>query len=242
MISMAMPVALLMRAKGLKARAVSTSIPNASLPPSILAWSTDFSRTYDYNEQDSFIIIDTSSPKHLDKIVRFEKIEAIIDHHLGFEDYWAKKIGEKSQIKFIGAARTLVYEAWEQAGLADQISPTSAKLLTCGILDNTLNFSAKITTQRDREAYDKLISILGFSSDWSQTYFSSCIETILNDIPAALKNDIKLIDFKTLNKQLAAGQITIWDGSDFLNRYRQDICDTLGGMKPRLVYEYYQLE
>jgi inorganic pyrophosphatase len=142
-----------------------------------------------------------SEPEYFESFVDRERIDEVIDHHPGLEDYWQERIGDGATIEHVGAACTQVYEKWEQAGIADQISERSAALLMCGILDNTLNFGAAITNQRDRHAYQQLERRANLPHDWPAIYFEACGQSILSDLPRAIANDLKvLVTIKVTNK------------------------------------------
>lgn len=71
------------------------------------------------------------------------------------------------------------------------MSVTSAKLLICGILDNTLNFGAKVTTQRDTDAYNALLAQAELPENWTAQYVTECQDAILEDAVSAIHNDTK---------------------------------------------------
>lgn len=156
----------------------------------------------------------------------------MIDHHLGFEEYWQSRIGDKADIQFIGAACTRIYELWKEAGLLDEMSQLSAKLLVCGILDNTLNFRAHVTTDRDKAAYDDLLKRSGLPDDWPQRYFEECQAAILRDIGSALEKDLKIIQFRSFPEPLAVGQLAVWEGSEVLSQNAIAIQKVLEKLKP----------
>ena len=207
----------LLRASGLEARAVSTSVLNNSVTPAARSWPVQFNAAYRPGD-DSFIIIDTSSPDYLDKIVDLEKVEAVFDHHPGFEEYWHRRLDERAVIEPVGSACTLVYEAWQKAGLLASLSPEAAKLMICGILDNTLNLQAAIAGPRDKRAHEGLLKLVALPDDWAESYFADCDRGLLDGFPEVLGNDIKVLRFKTLDKSLAVGQIAVWDDSGLVDR------------------------
>lgn len=102
-----------------------------------------------------------------------EKIIGIIDHHVGYAEYWKDKLKEKAQIKFIGSVATIIVELYEKESLLEQISRDLAILLMSAILDNTLNLKAKITTKRDISAYKKLEKIIN-DETYPEKYFQEC--------------------------------------------------------------------
>ena len=215
----AVAYAELLNLKGEAAKAVSTSERNESITETIRSWRAHIDKEYTPSKADSFVLVDVSQPEHFDQFVEVDRVSEIIDHHPGYEDYWNDRIGAAAQIEFIGAACTQVYENWKRAGLLDKISITSARLLVCGILDNTLNFGAKVTTPRDEQAYQDLLKRADLPDDWTAMYFRECQESILNDAALAIKNDTKLLDFKTYPNQIAFGQVVVWDGKQVLEQH-----------------------
>jgi len=221
----------LLQAQAFEAAAVSTAPLNESIPNTVRSWGAPLQTTYTPSGSDTFIPIDLSDPTFFDPIVTEDRVEEIIDHHTGFESYWKDKIGDKAHIEFIGAACTLVYERWLHAGLVDAMGQTIARLLICGILDNTLNFGAQVSTKRDEDAYAALLPIADLPDDWTAQYFSECQTSILNDVEAALKNDTKIPTFATFGQAVCLGQLTVWDAQAF-EQYRTAIAKTLSDIKP----------
>lgn len=214
----------LLRLKGEDAIAYSSATINESVTKTIRSWDVSFSTNYTPSNDDSFILVDVSDPGYLDKAVSIDHIEEIIDHHVGFEEFWRDRIGDKADIEFIGAACTQIYERWLAAGLIDSMSETSARLLISGILDNTLNFKAAVTTSRDKTAYKELLRIANLPDDWTAQYFQECEESIFGDIEKALINDTKHMRFQNLSSEkVAFGQLVIWDANRVVNDYREDV-------------------
>jgi inorganic pyrophosphatase/exopolyphosphatase len=201
----------LLQKQGIKAQAVTTAALNDSIPPIVRAWKISLAREYTPSPDDTYTLIDVSEPGYFEKFVDMDRIDEIIDHHPGFEDFWQRRIGNHALIERVGAACTQVAERWEQAGLIDQISETSARLLMCGILDNTLNFGADITTDRDHKAYEVLKKYANLPEDWPAQYFRDCQQVILQDLAVSLKNDTKTPTLKTYPHPTAVGQFALWD-------------------------------
>lgn len=205
----------LLELQNIEAAAVSTAPLNESIPPLVKQWKTKLKRKYIATNQDRYTLIDISDPEYFEKFVDLDQVTQVIDHHTGFEEYWKSRINKEAKIEFIGAACTLVYEYWQAAGLLQEISQTSARLLICGILDNTLNFKARVSTSRDEKAYDDLVALADLPKDWPQTYFECCEKAITSDIAGALDKDIKHIDFRTYNQNLIFAQVVLWDAPAF---------------------------
>ena len=218
----------LLNLQGIEAIAFSSANINDSVTQTIKSWNAPLSFDYIVKPEDSFMLIDVSEPEFLEKHVDIDRVEEVIDHHVGYEKFWEERVGSKSNIEFIGSACTQVYEGWVKAGLFKKMSETSARLLISGILDNTLNFTAGVTTERDRRAYDELLSIANLPSDWTSRYFQECEESIFADISDALINDTKIMTFKNLSSEnVAFGQLVIWNANRAIGEYRDIIEETM---------------
>ncbi|MNX90914.1 putative manganese-dependent inorganic pyrophosphatase [compost metagenome] len=217
----AIAYAELLRRQGDDAIAYSSATINESVSKTIRSWDASFLTEYVPTDDDTFILVDVSDPDYLDKAVDIDRIEEVIDHHVGFEAFWRDRIGDKADIEFIGAACTQIYEKWLAADLVASMSKTSARLLISGILDNTLNFKAAVTTDRDRAAYDALLAVADLPDGWTAQYFSECQESIFGDIECALTNDTKMMTLSNIDTDaIAFGQLVIWSGERATNEYR----------------------
>lgn len=224
----AIAYAELLHLKGEDAIAYSSAAPNESVTKTIRSWDASFLTDYTPSDKDTFILVDVSDPDYLDKAVSIDRVEEVIDHHVGFEDFWQNRIGDKTDIEFIGAACTQVYEKWLTADLVDSMSETSARLLISGILDNTLNFKAAVTTTRDTAAYEDLLRIARLPEDWTTQYFTECQESILDDIERALSLDTKMMKFNNIRTDtIAFGQLVVWSGEQVIGEYRSSIEATM---------------
>ena len=135
----------------------STLAPlNQSIPPFILGLKYQLDPAEAASDA-KYIVLDTSNPDFFDKRVTVDNLVEIIDHHTGFEDYWKNYPNIKTQIEFIGSVCTIIFEKIVSSGYTEILDTDLCKLLVAGILDNTLNLKSSITTDRDRNAYDKLI-------------------------------------------------------------------------------------
>ncbi|HSX42856.1 MAG TPA: hypothetical protein VLF59_02100 [Candidatus Saccharimonadales bacterium] len=222
----------LLRKQGIEAQAVTTATLNDSIPPLVRAWKVDLARDYGPQSNDTYTLIDVSEPGYFEKFVDMDRVDEIIDHHPGFEDFWQQRIGDRALIEPLGAACTQVTEKWEQAGLIDRISETSARLLMCGILDNTLNFGADITTERDHKAYATLAKHAHLPENWAAQYFRDCQQVILNDLAKSLKNDTKTPTLKTYPHPTAVGQFALWDADTIAKESEAVFKQVISAIKP----------
>ncbi len=212
---------------GKQAAGVSTSALNESIPPSLRALPVNVLSQYQLRDDDQYIIMDASGAAEFDPIVRRDKVIELFDHHVGYEQEWREQLGDASHIEFIGAAATLIYEAWVSAGKQDEMSSASAQLLAAGILDNTLNFNADITTDRDKRAYVFLAKQAKLQPSWIATYFKECAKSVLVDLPLALKNDTKYFKRGGLDKELTMSQLVLWDAREVIAEYLHVFTTTL---------------
>jgi inorganic pyrophosphatase len=223
----------LLQKQGKPAQAVGEAMLNQSVPPVVREWQTDFNTVYTPSDDDTFTLIDISEPQYFEAFEDQSRIDEIIDHHAGFEEHWQEQIGDRAIIEHVGAACTLVYEKWEQSGILERMSQTSARLLMCGILDNTLHFGAKITTQRDRQAYEALSKIANLPEDWPARYFAACQAEIVRDLSQAVKDDSKTMHgLKTFANSITVGQLAIWDGPELAVQSFETFKHTLAADQP----------
>lgn len=205
----------LLKLQGIKAKFISTASPNSSVPKSLLSLQLGLDN-YNLSKDDKFIILDLSNKAFFERFVIEENIIELIDHHSGFEEYWQEKLGDKSIIESIGSVATIIFEKYEENDLLNKMSKDIAKLLMAAILDNTLNFTAKITTKRDYLAYQKLEDI-SKDNNFKADYFRECQEYIENNLIDSIFNDLKI---EVTNDFLpnVLGQLIIWDITSILER------------------------
>lgn len=211
----------LLNLQGIPARAISSAQPNASVSKTVLGWGTGL---HDYvpKPHDEFVLVDVSDYHHFDPMVVLDQVVEVIDHHPGYETYWAEKLRSAADIRPIGAAATQVFQRWQTAGLLPRISEQSAALLATAILDNTLNFTGQMTTTADIEAYAELAATAKLSADWPQQYFLECQASIEADLIGALAADLKRMKPDSNLPQIFA-QMTVWDADALLQKHHPAI-------------------
>ena len=203
----------LLNLKGKEAKAVSSAKTNESIPSSLLKLNIGLDN-YKPSKEDEFIIIDVSNKAFFDKFVNEDKIIEVIDHHVGYEEYWRNKLQDKAKIEFLGSVATVIVELYEKEGFLYEITKELAILLISAILDNTLNLKAKVTSKRDRVVYEKLERIIQ-DKKYSEKYFLECQLQINKDLKLAIENDTKT---EYVNSRLPPifSQLTIWDKEEVL--------------------------
>lgn len=211
----------LLNQRGKAAKTYIPSAPNYSVPQDLRLpeWENP---TFDLQPEDEAIILDISNPDTIAKFVPDHQILEIIDHHPGYEAYWHERIGNKAIIEKIGAVATSIFEWWGECWDYNKMSPAVAKLLLGAILDNTLNFNADITTERDRQSANKLAQIANtVLEDFTVWYFSAVSQTILADLQNALIKDCKQVILPTNQESFTFAQLTIWDSAKIINQSGQ---------------------
>lgn len=211
----------LLNLQGILARAVSSAKPNASVSKTVLDWGRAF-QVHEPSPTDEFVLVDVSDHHHFDPMVVLDRVVEVIDHHPGYEDYWANKLGSAADIRPIGAAATQVFQRWHSAGLLAKISQQSAALLATAILDNTLHFTSQMTTPADIDAYADLAARAKFAADWPEHYFLECQASIESDLANALAADLKRMKPESNLPQIFA-QMTVWDAEALLQKHRMMI-------------------
>lgn len=207
----------LLELKGEKAIAYSTAACNYSVCASLMEEGqiADVLPSGYEAEDLNYIIVDVSDPVYIKNSVPLDRVIEVYDHHAGFEEYWASRIGDRSHIEFIGAAATLIYRKWKEAGLQDQMSRSSALLLIAAILDNTLNRTSANTTAEDIEVFRELCRKENIGEEWCASYFSEVQANVEADLKTALFNDIKTISNHTVLPTRVA-QLCVWDAGSIL--------------------------
>lgn len=203
----------LLNQRGKSAEVYIPSRPNYSVPEGLRLPERE-NTVFDFRPGDQTIILDLSEPDVIHKLVSNDQILELIDHHPGYEEYWQNELGERAVIEKIGAVATSIFEWWGECWDYDKMSPEIAKLLLAAILDNTINFNAKITTERDRVAAAKLAEIAGVDFDkFVEWYFSEVSRTVLNDLENSLLQDSKEIEIKLSSGpvKLTFSQLLLWD-------------------------------
>lgn len=219
--------------QGYQAKAVCEATWNESISQSVRKWGSPLETAYHPSASDDFVLIDVSDPDHVEAFVVTDRVTEVIDHHPGFEHYWEQRLGKNAHIEFIGAACTQVYEQWKAAGRLNEMSVVSARLLITGILDNTLNFGAQVTTGRDRAAYEALLPRADLPNDWPDQYFTECEKTIFANVSGAIANDTKILAFTSLPGTIGVGQLVVWSAEKLIEQDKATIENTLSKMSPR---------
>ncbi len=204
----------LLQSLGMEVYAISASPLNESVSPLIQDLGFSFDSLDDFSNT-KFIILDVSNPEFFDECVREEDIIEIIDHHVGYSDYWNSK-NVKCDIDFIGSVCTIIYEYIINNKKEELLDENLCRLLIAGILDNTLALKSSNTTKRDIEALDELMRIGRIEESWIHDYFESCYKDLDEHLETYLINDIKIESTSPLIPKVI-GQLIVLDINTILN-------------------------
>ena len=203
---------------GIPAKAILCGHFNETIPTDIKQQYLRFENNCVFdNLATTFIIVDVSNPAYFSSFVDHEKIQEVWDHHLGFENYWQKRIGNKSHIEMVGACATLIWEQFIKHNLHNKISTASANLLSIAIISNTLNLNANVTHQRDIQALRELKTYISLGKLWVEKYYYDTTISIEKDPLHALMQDKKNIQLG--GKNFSIGQLEIWSVKNLLKKY-----------------------
>lgn len=120
-------------------------------------------------EYEKIILVDSSDLDGIDKRINPKNVIEIIDHRkINMSERFPHA---KIQIELVGAAATLIAEKYKEKNI--EFSKESATLIYGAIISNTLNFQAKVTTERDKKIASWLKKEYKFSDDFSHKMFLS---------------------------------------------------------------------
>lgn len=215
----------LLRLEGREAEVVFVGPLNHSVTQLAYQQSSDFLTEYSLKPEDQLVYIDLSGPENFAFAGEPEgRIAEIYDHHYGFEQYWIDRLGERSHIERVGAVATLIWEEYVKRGKSEEILSSDVNLLLLAILQNTLNFTAPDTNERDRAAFDQLLARSTLPADWQQTYWRQATEAIEQDFVRALKDDTKVFSDFASDRSLVFSQLELGVVENgFFERHRPEI-------------------
>ncbi len=134
------------------------------------------------------VLVDMSARPGLPEFVDPERVVEVIDHRL-HGDPSQSFPNAAVQVEAVGAAATLVFERFSQAGISP--SRETAILLQAAIQSNTQCLKGSVTTSRDIEAAHALQALHPLSADLINNQFRARSEEILQDLPSAILRETK---------------------------------------------------
>ena len=145
------------------------------------------------------VLVDTSDPDDAPNINPQNVIE-VIDHRR--ENKASNFSNAKVQIELVGSCATLIAEKFQKQNI--KITKESAALLYSAIISNTINFKAKVTTERDKIISEWLKTKFDLPENYAHEMFA-----YKSTLTESLK-DTLIADFKSFTfgeKQLSIAQI-----------------------------------
>ncbi len=184
-------------------------------------------------KDNEFIITDFNGLSMMHKDVNIEKLVEVIDHHTLSKDL-PKYKNAKIQIENVGAAATLVAERFKSLNIKP--SREAAILLFYGIISNSINLKAKITSKKD-------IEISNWLKQQCDEITTEKIEEIFRKKSIIDENHLREemeceITTPCQNKNVIVGQIEIVDVDDFLRIYKNKIINILKKVKEEKNADY----
>lgn len=185
-------------------------------------------------EDDKIVVVDTNYLKNIPK-VKLENIVEFIDHHVVTESEKICK-NAKFQVEMVGAVATLVAEKFFNDNI--EISRESAILLYYGIISNTINLKAKVTTKKDLQMAKWLKEKCAEISEEKVKE----IFTKKSQIRDSLRQEMEVaIVWKWKDKKITIGQLEYANIDQFLQENEEKIRKILQDVKQENDLDYILL-
>lgn len=207
----------LLNSKGIKSIATNNGeYLNNSITKSLLDLSYKLDDKLDI--KDKSIVLDVCNPTMISKEVLDSEIIEVIDHHpyYEYESFW-KDRDTNFILDEIGSVCTIIFEKIKSENKLDILDTDLCKLLICGIIDNTLNLKADITSKRDIDAFNELMSISKLDISYVDEYLNECQSIIESNLEYSIDSDIK-VDINEKDLPHIFGQLLINNIDSILNR------------------------
>lgn len=183
-------------------------------------------KNYIPQKNDKVIIVDNSTITRHPKEIDPGNVIEIIDHR----PYQALNnfINAKAQIELVGAAATIIAEKFRKQKIMP--SKKSAILLCGGIISNTLNFQAKITTKKDKKMFNWLNEFAMLPKYFANEMFGAKSNFTKEELLNMIVEDIRTPSDRA-GKMVSIAQIEMINAEDFINQYKYDLLKTLTQIK-----------
>lgn len=179
----------------------------------------------DADGYDEVILVDASDPAGLEGAVPVGKVIEVIDHRMVHES--GAFPNARVQIELVGAAATLIAEKFMLNGA--RLSKDSAALLYAGIVSNTLNFKAAVTTDRDWTAAAWLNGIAGLPRDFWKEMFVSKSDVSGDKLFRRMRDDFKW--FTLGGTRVGIAEIEMIGARVVVTERAAQICEELARIK-----------
>ena len=176
------------------------------------------------------ILVDASDKNGLARQIDVCKIVEIIDHRKITQAHAFPNA--KIQIELVGAAATLIAEKFFEKKL--EPSTHSAALLYSAIVSNTINFKAKVTTERDTKMAEWLLTRFALPQNFVNDMFahkSQFTRPIIEIMRSELATSFG-------GYPLAISQLEIVDAQQFVEKHLDEIKNALALIQQELKSKY----
>lgn len=203
-VACAFAYAELLRHRGIDAMATVLGTPHIEARHVAERFGISLPQEVDPRNYEKIVLLDTSNLSDQDPRLPMDRVIQIIDHRRLHE---GEKFPQATlQIELVGSAATLVAEHF----FADGLTPTrdSAFLLFGAIASNTVNFKARVTTDRDHRMATWLQSLHSFPDDFVAAMFQAKSQLDGPRLRESLLGDFSSREIGGLNIGIAQLEIT----------------------------------
>lgn len=188
-------------------------------------------KEYNPKNFEKIILTDSSDLDGIDKRIDPEKVIEIIDHRkINYADSFSNA---KIQIELIGAAATLIGEKFREQNI--DLSKDHATLLYGAIISNTLNFKAKVTTDRDRAMAIYLKEKFDFPDDFARKMFLSKSDLSGEKLTQTIRGDFAGFRGHNFNgKKIGIAQIEMIEGRKLVEDRKDEIVSEIKAIMEEL--------
>jgi len=166
------------------------------------------------------VLVDASDLDGIDKRINPENVIQIIDHRkINMSESFPNA---QVQIELVGAAATLIAEKYRDNNLS--IPKNIATLIYGAIISNTLNFQAKVTTERDKTVTKWLKKENNFPNNFAHKMFLAKSDVSGAKLTKMIRGDFA--NFKSHNfnnKQVGIAQIEMIEGQKMVKERKGEI-------------------
>lgn len=190
------------------------------------------SRIPDAQEYERIVLVDASDPVDLEGAVPSERVVEVIDHREVHEATAFEHA--QAQIELVGAAATLVAERFRARGASP--SRESAILLCGGIISNTRNLKASVTTDRDREMLEWLNAIAQLPEDFWRELFTAKSDVSGSKLALRMRGDLKHLELG--GARIGIAEIEMMNPQPVITLRHAEIADELRSIEREQRLDY----
>jgi inorganic pyrophosphatase/exopolyphosphatase len=186
------------------------------------------------SQVDNIILVDSSDTRGISQLIDINKVIELIDHRAINEA--EKFVNATAQIEIVGACATLIAEKFIEQNI--EPSREAATMLFLAIASNTINFKAKVTTERDLKMAEYLKEIAQVDQSLIHQMFayksqlSGSIKSILED---------KIYHDKITGSKVSIFQLEITGVDDFIKNNFTEISDAIEEIKSEQGFDWVLL-